>query len=69
MQARGMDLACPRLPKLGETFHLCFQYRHRIAITREIREMLHEALRMGISSDEGTEIYAEQSLFIRNYTR
>jgi hypothetical protein len=50
-----------------ERYISSFQYRHRITIAREIREMLLEALRMGISSDEGAEIYAEQSLSSRIY--
>jgi hypothetical protein len=50
-----------------ERYISSFQYRHRIALAREIREMLLEALRMGISSDEGAEIYAEKSLSSRIY--
>ena len=50
-----------------ERYLSSFQYRHRIAKARETREMLLEALRMGISSDEGAEIYAEQSLSGRIY--
>jgi hypothetical protein len=44
-----------------------FQYCHRLAIARETREILLEALRRGSSSDEGAEIYAEQSLSSRLY--
>jgi hypothetical protein len=50
-----------------ERYISSFQYRHRIAIARGIREMLLEALRMGISSDEGAKMYAEQSLSGRMY--
>lgn len=46
-----------------------FQMRHRRETARQIRVMLLEAQRMGISSDEGAEIYAEQSLSSRVYAR
>jgi predicted metalloprotease len=52
-----------------ERYISSFQMRQRSAKAREIREILLEAQRMGISSDEGAEIYKERSLESRIYAR
>jgi hypothetical protein len=56
-----MDLECRRLPRLGEIHFSLSQYRPRITQARETREMLLEALRISISSDEGAE-YMQNNL-------
>jgi predicted metalloprotease len=46
-----------------------FQKRERTAGGREIRGMVVDTLRMGVSSEEAAEMYAEQSLASRIYAR
>jgi hypothetical protein len=52
-----------------EKYISTFQMSQRNARAREIREILLQAQRMGVSSDEGAEIYADRSLASCIYAR